>query len=177
MRCSLLKVLSVCTSLHSPPAPPATGLTLTLYSVPASSSGSRVVVAGGDPWMATWLLHTVVQFLLYCTWYSEMVTFLCRAIQLTLRVGLPPLTSLDRDTPVTWEWAYRSRVCRELKRKKQIKHYFMMCGHGCGTVLLWPISYKPNFKWTVWLYYYVTLWCAICIWVGREECSFTTDIY
>ena len=34
-----------------------------------------------------------------------MVTSLCGAVQLTPRLGLPSLTALDRDTPVTWEGA------------------------------------------------------------------------
>ena len=55
--------------------------------------------------MPNWLPHAVVTFLLYCTWYSEMVTSLCGLVQLTISVGLPCLTALDRDTPVTWEGA------------------------------------------------------------------------
>ena len=136
MRCSLLKVLSVCTSLHSPSPSAETALTLTSYSVPASRAGRCVEVIGGM--VVSRLPHKLVPLLLSCTWYREMVTLLCGAIQFTLRLGLPFLTSFDRDTPVTWEGACRSRVCRELT--KQIKHHFMMCGHGSATVFQCPIG-------------------------------------
>ena len=136
MRCSLLKVLSVCTSLHSPSPAADLALTLTSYSVPASSAGRVVVVSGGVA--VTWVLQKVFPLLLSCTWYSEMVTSLCGAIQVTLRHGLPSLTTFDRDTPVTWEGACRLRVCRELT--KQIKHHFMMCGHGFATVFQCPVG-------------------------------------
>ena len=108
--CSLLNVLSVCTSLHSPSPAADTALTLTSYSVPASSAGSLVEFAGGEPEIVTWLPHTVDRFLLNCTWYSEMVALLCGAVQVTFRVGLPWVTSFVRETPETWEVVFRSRV-------------------------------------------------------------------
>ena len=66
---SLQKVLSVCSTLHSPAPAADTALTLTLYSVPASSPVTTVDVAGGEPERGVALLQDVVPFLLYCTWY------------------------------------------------------------------------------------------------------------
>ena len=50
---SLSKVLSVCTSLHSPSPKADTALTLTSYSVPASSVIRVIEIAGGEPVMVT----------------------------------------------------------------------------------------------------------------------------
>ena len=66
---SLSKVLSVCSTLHSPAPSSDTALTLTLYSVLTSSSVRMVEVAGGEPEMVASLPQEVVPFLLYCTWY------------------------------------------------------------------------------------------------------------
>ena len=62
------KVLSVCTILHVPFPTADTALTLTLYSVPASSPVRIVEVAGGETELVYVLFQEVVPFLLYCTW-------------------------------------------------------------------------------------------------------------
>ena len=61
--------LPVCSILHSPAPILDTALTLTIYTVLASSPVRIVELAGGDPEMTASLLHTVVPLLLYCTWY------------------------------------------------------------------------------------------------------------
>ena len=101
MRNSLPWVLSVCSTLQFPGPTADKALTLTLYSVPASSSVRIVDVRGGEPWMVLSLPHCAFLLLLYCTLYREMVRSLCGAVQVTLRAGNPDLTALDRDTPVT----------------------------------------------------------------------------
>ena len=107
---SLSNVLSVCSTLHSPVSNTDTALTLTLYSVPASSPVRIVEVAGGEPEMAASLPQEIVPFLLYCTWYRVMFTLLWGVVQVTLRIAFPLLTALDRETPVTWEGACRPCV-------------------------------------------------------------------
>ena len=66
---SLSDSLPVCSILHSPAPISDTALTLTIYTVLASSPVRIVELAGGDPEMTASLLHTVVPLLLYCTWY------------------------------------------------------------------------------------------------------------
>ena len=101
MKNSLPWVLTVCTTLHIPAPAADTALTLTLYSVPASSPVRIIEVRGGDTEMVNSLLQIAALLFLYCTWYCEMGTSLCEVVQVTLRAGNPDLTALDRDTPVT----------------------------------------------------------------------------
>ena len=94
-----------------------------------------------------------------------MVTLLCGVVQLTVRVGLPFLTTLDRDTPVTWEGACSSRVCRELPKTNITQFH---------DVWPWMWNSTPMPQLDIYqilmssMYYHVTPWCEICIWTGRE---------
>ena len=106
---SLSAISTVCTTLH-PPAPILeTALTLTSYSVPASSPVRRVNCAGGEPEREVALIHIVkfVPILLYSTWYWEMVNSLWGVDQDTFRVNVPLLTNLVAESPVTLEGAVK----------------------------------------------------------------------
>ena len=98
---SLLQVVSVCTSLHSPSPAADTAFTLTLYSVPGRSAGRRVEVELG--WTLTVLVlpQSKSPLLLYWTQYSERFVTFWTAVQVTLRLGFPFFVSLDTETSVT----------------------------------------------------------------------------
>ena len=66
---SLQNVLPVCSTLQVPCPISDTALTLTVYSVPASSPVRIVEFAGGEIEMAVALSQDVVPLLLYSTWY------------------------------------------------------------------------------------------------------------
>ena len=102
---SLSDVMLVCSTLHSPAPISDTALTLTVYSVPASSSVRIVELAGGEPEMTVSLPHEVVPLLLYCTWYSEMARSVWGMVQVTLKAGVPDTSVLVKKTPVTLEGA------------------------------------------------------------------------
>ena len=103
----LPKVLSVCSALHIPAPSSDTALTLTLYSVPASSPVRIAEVAGGEPERGVALFQEVVPLILYCTWYSVMATSLWGVVQLTFRDDVPFSTVLVTKTPLTLEGAVR----------------------------------------------------------------------
>ena len=94
-------VVSDSTLLHVPFPMADTALMRTSYTVPASRASRRVdVVEPGETGMAD--LQSVLCSL-YSTWYSEMVTALVGAVQVTLRAGFPKCTALDTATPATWD--------------------------------------------------------------------------
>ena len=95
---SLSKVLSVCSSLHIPCPTSDTALTLTLYSVPASSPVRMVEVAGGETEWEVALLQEGVPCFLYCTQYREMVQSLWGVFQVTIRDGTPDVIVLFKET-------------------------------------------------------------------------------
>ena len=100
---SLSDSLPVCTPLHSAAPISDTALTLTVYTVPASSRIRIVELAGGDPEMTVSLPHTVVPLLLYCTWYWEMARSLWGGVQATIKAGIPKPSVLVEEMPVTLE--------------------------------------------------------------------------
>ena len=103
-------VLSVCSTLHSPALPSDSALTLTLYSVPASSPIRTVEVVGCETEMVVALFQEVVPFLLYCTWYSVMATSLWGVVQLTFR---DDVTVFIKETPMTLEGADRDKRIKQ----------------------------------------------------------------
>ena len=62
-------VLPVCSTLQFPCPTADTALTLTVYSVPASSSVRVAEVTRDEIEMTVALSQYVVPLLLYCTWY------------------------------------------------------------------------------------------------------------
>ena len=125
---SLSAVMPVWATLHSPTPISDTALTLMMYSVPASSPIRIVEVAGGETERVVALFQDSVPLLLYSTWYWEMVRSLWGGVQDTFSVGLPCLTILDRDTPVTWEGICKLRVCRGLMKTNKTPFHDV---HGC----------------------------------------------
>ena len=107
--------------LHSPVPTADTALTLTLYSVPASSPVTVAEVAGGEPEMVSLLSHTTVPLFLYSTWYCEMFTTLCGVIQFTLRAAIPDATVLVKETPLTLEGTDRETV----RYQKKLLHCYI----------------------------------------------------
>ena len=92
-------VVSDSTLLHVPFPMADTALMRTSYTVPACRASRRVdVVEPGETGLAALQLVT---FLLFSTWYSEMVTLLWGVVQVTLRAGFPERIALDTSTPVT----------------------------------------------------------------------------
>ena len=103
--CSLLAVLIVCTSLHSPPPIWESALTLTSYWVSATSPVKLVDFGAGEPEKVT-ILQDVNPLLLYCTWYWEMANSLWGGVQVTLRV-IPDSSDLVTETTLTLEGTVR----------------------------------------------------------------------
>ena len=99
---SLMYAVSVCTALHIPAPTTDTALTLTSYSVPASSL-VRLVEFTMEPEMVRWMPQEVVPCILYWRWYWEMGSSLCGMVQVACKAGNLENTALDRDRPVTWE--------------------------------------------------------------------------
>ena len=98
---SLSAIMPVCSTLHSPAPISDTALTLTVYTVPASSPVRIVELAGGDPEMTVSLTHVIVPIPLYCTWNWEMATSLWGMVQVTFKVVIPDTSVLVKETPVT----------------------------------------------------------------------------
>ena len=121
---SLSDAMPVCSTLHSPAPISDTALTLTVYSLPASSPVRRVEVTGGEPEMAGALFQEVVPLLLYSTWYWEMATSLWGEVQVTLRASEWDSTVLIKVILLTLEGAVQEVIkgsiplkvyCREFR--------------------------------------------------------------
>ena len=127
---SLLQVVSVCTSLHSPSPAADTAFTLTLYSVPGRSAGKRVEVELG------WTLNVLVlpqsksPLLLYWTQYSERFVTFWTAVQVTLRLGSPSFMALDTETSVTLGGTCRDgRIAVNNKSNIHAQSYNYTCAY------------------------------------------------
>ena len=99
---SPMYVVSDSTLLHVPFPAAETALIRTWYAVPTSSASMTVDVDEPDEIGLT-APQNVVPLFLYSTWYWEMAISLSGVVQVTLRAGLPKLTTLDTAMPVTWD--------------------------------------------------------------------------